>query len=172
MTKQNAIKALEQAAEWLRNDVHGLMRGRRKTHLIPTKRQYKKPRMRLQGGHHRNENRLTLFTMPGWMHGRRTMKRKLCTKAKRHNCVAFGKHPNAPDGLQYHCRDCKSAARRAYHATKGREYRGSTRPTPVTRTDLRLMEYLSNHPCTDCGRRILSCSTSITLAIRRMESLR
>ena len=82
------------------------------------------------------------------------MKRKVCTKCKVKQAVSqFGKHPQSPDGLQYHCRDCKNAARRAYHATKGREVQREHKTNTRNQNRVRLMEYLSNHPCTDCGEK-------------------
>lgn len=80
---------------------------------------------------------------------------KICFRCKRKlNLDEFGKSPKRYDGLQTFCRPCQSEYQKEwYRANKKEHLRRSKARNKEVRSELkrRLGEYLSKHPCVDCG---------------------
>ncbi len=79
------------------------------------------------------------------------MKKKTCSKCKQEKDRSeFHKNSKKLDGLQVWCKSCAIAARTDYykrHSKKEAEYDKQRKQENAER----VQEYLSAHPCVDCG---------------------
>lgn len=65
---------------------------------------------------------------------------------------SFHKRTKAVDGLQSVCKECNKFQRKAYYKTaNGRDKNTTTGKRWAAKAPLVLFEYLSTHPCVDCG---------------------
>jgi len=80
---------------------------------------------------------------------------KRCSRCGATKPVAeFHRDRSRKDGLQNYCRDCNSEVAKAYHATHSQHCRDRIRGRSKRLKDenrRRIVEYLLEHPCVDCG---------------------
>lgn len=75
-----------------------------------------------------------------------------CKESKPHS--EYNKNKGRPDGLASTCRECMKIYRRAHYAANKEVYVKDIvrrRKVRVEANTRRLFEYLSLHPCVDCG---------------------
>ncbi len=73
---------------------------------------------------------------------------KLCTGCKEEKEEReFHKDNASPDGLRYRCKTCRSTEAKLYHKT----YENTSRRHRKQANVLKLVAYLKEHPCVDCG---------------------
>lgn len=66
----------------------------------------------------------------------------------------FNKNLAKKDGLQAHCRDCSHKRFKRYYAANREKQRGEIskrKKVVIAENKKRLFDYLSKHPCVDCG---------------------
>src|ERR1700744_5043648 len=80
---------------------------------------------------------------------------KTCSKCKQEKSTAsFGKRTNAPDGLQAHCKQCRSEYQKKWYAdAPSIQKQRVTAAARKNRAEARAIvrKHLSTHPCIDCG---------------------
>lgn len=81
--------------------------------------------------------------------------KKRCSICKRKRPLSdFNKNSRRKDGLQTKCRECSKKKSRTYYATNGDKMRkqiAKTRKAKKQENQQKLYEYLTEHPCIDCG---------------------
>lgn len=76
---------------------------------------------------------------------------KTCSRCKVEKSHSeFGKSAKAKDGLQWHCRTCKSELHKANHSARMVSIKAS-QDRRVKAGREYVAEYLGEHPCVDCG---------------------
>src|SRR5215213_2271441 len=80
---------------------------------------------------------------------------KKCTLCHRRlSAKSFNKNSTRADGLQSACRDCNKEKSKAYYHNNGDKHKAAvlaTKQRRIKENQIRLGEYLSSHPCVDCG---------------------
>lgn len=80
---------------------------------------------------------------------------KTCGRCKQTLCITlFGPNKARPDGLQSHCRACKRLFQAAWYAKNKARHAANVnrkRKERAVANQARLIEYLSGHPCVECG---------------------
>jgi hypothetical protein len=79
--------------------------------------------------------------------------KRCCTCSKFKSLDEFGKNKNEPDGKQKYCKVCRQLADKKCYSTNPNRRRGVRKSTDEMRKRNRefILEYLSTHPCVDCG---------------------
>lgn len=70
--------------------------------------------------------------------------------------LSFAKHSKRSDGLQSVCRDCKKLMDKTYyksHTSQMKEQIKKAQKKRIERIQDKLFQYLSLHPCVDCGEK-------------------
>lgn len=76
---------------------------------------------------------------------------KVCSRCKETKPVSeFGKSSKAKDGLQWHCRTCKSELHRLNHDARMVSIKASQQKRIEAGREY-VVEYLRENPCVDCG---------------------
>jgi hypothetical protein len=89
--------------------------------------------------------------------------KRCCTCKQVKPLADFNRLKRAKDGRQHSCRECNAA----YHYANWDRHMARIRKRKRDRladNRQRILHYLSDHPCVDCGEQIPSCSSSTTSA--------